>query len=426
MEFPPAFDLSSRGSARIGSARWEVNWRPCDDKTEEAMITAEMIDRVIRFHGDGVPVVSAYFAVPVDPRERTGVQSRVRSQLHEIRPMTGDETLNRRARLSLRADLDRIENLAAEERHKPGTLAVFSCSDRDLLEEFGLPRTIHDRIVVDATPWVRPLLAVLDEYHRYCVAVVDKGSAQLWELYMDEMCEVARTRDRTLRKPNYAAGLAEDRVRNKADELSKRHFRKVAAQLDELFRTDGHELLIVGGHQEEIPAFLNFLPNDLRGKVAGTFTLDPGTATRADIRQNADAIVESYEREEERRMVTEVVEKVATGGFGALGLGPCLWAGSIAAVDSLLIQEGATAPGVICDRDGWLALSGDTCPLCGEPTRKTSDVIDELVEAVIEEGGSIEHALADTELKEHLVGAALRFPLPPNPTTWLNAGNGGP
>jgi peptide chain release factor subunit 1 len=381
------------------------------------MITAEMIDRVIRFHGDGLPVVSTYLGVPVDPHDRDGLRSRVRSLIHEMRAVTGAQTLDRRVRLSLRDDIQRIEAVAAEEWHRPGTLAVFSCSDRDLFEEFGLPHAVRDRFVVDETAWVRPLLAVLDEYHRYCVAVVDKGAAQLWELYMDEMREVSRTRDRILRKPNYAAGLAEDRVRNKADELSKRHFRKVTAHLDELFRTDGYELLIIGGHQEEIPAFLSFLPNNLQRKVAGTFTLDPGTATRADIRQNADAIVESYELDEERRLVAEVAEKSATGGLGALGLKTCLWAGSVAGIGYLLVQDGAVAEGVVCDRDGWLALSGAVCPLCGEPSRKTVDVIDELVEAVINEGGSIEHVLADTELKEHLVGAALRFPLPPGPSS---------
>jgi peptide chain release factor subunit 1 len=81
------------------------------------------------------------------------------------------------------------------------------------------------------------------------------------------------------------------------------------------------------------------------------------------------------------------------------------------------LHDGATATRVICDRDGWLALSSDTCLLDGAPTRRTSDVINELVEAVIDEGGSIEHVRADTALKDHLVGASLRFPLPPTPST---------
>jgi peptide chain release factor subunit 1 len=54
-------------------------------------------------------------------------------------------------------------------------------------------------------------------------------------------------------------------------------------------------------------------------------------------------------------------------------------------------------------------------PLCGRPTRHAADVIDELVEAVIDAGGSIEHVQAETALQEHAVAASLRFPLPPLP-----------
>jgi peptide chain release factor subunit 1 len=87
----------------------------------------------------------------------------------------------------------------------------------------------------------------------------------------------------------------------------------------------------------------------------------------------------------------------------------------VAAVQKLAVQEGAEAPGVVCDRDGWMALSGASCPLCGQPTRATADVLDELVEAVIDDSGSIAHVRVDTELRRHLVGARLRFPLPPTP-----------
>jgi hypothetical protein len=253
---------------------------------------------------------------------------------------------------------------------------------------------------------------VLDEYHRSCVLVIDKGSARVWEIYLD-MREVSRFSDRVLRKPNYAAGLAEDRVRNKADELGKRHYRRVVEVLDEPFRADGYDLLIVGGHDHELPQFLEFLPGDLRGRVAGTFSIDPATAPVAEIRAAAAAIMERYERDEERRLVSDVLEKAATSQFTALGLDSCLWAGTVAAIQTMLVQEGATAPGVVCDESGWLALSGAVCPLCGKPARHAPDVIDELVQAVIDEGGSIKHVEADTKLADYVVAALLRFPPPP-------------
>jgi peptide chain release factor subunit 1 len=70
-------------------------------------------------------------------------------------------------------------------------------------------------------------------------------------------------------------------------------------------------------------------------------------------------------------------------------------------------------PGVVCDASAWFAIDGDACPLCGAPMRRTPDVIDELLEAVIDEGGAIHHVRADTELRKHVAAAHLRFALPP-------------
>jgi hypothetical protein len=55
------------------------------------------------------------------------------------------------------------------------------------------------------------------------------------------------------------------------DEQSKRHFRRVAGVIDQLPHTDGYDVLVVGGHEYELPEFLRLLPHELRGRVAGTF-----------------------------------------------------------------------------------------------------------------------------------------------------------
>jgi peptide chain release factor subunit 1 len=62
-----------------------------------------------------------------------------------------------------------------------------------------------------------------------------------------------------------------------------------------------------------------------------------------------------------------------------------------------------------------MALEGEDCPQCGHQLRHTVDVIDELVQKVIDEGGSIVNVTVPTDLTNHTVAAALRFPLPPAP-----------
>jgi peptide chain release factor subunit 1 len=273
---------------------------------------------------------------------------------------------------------------------------------------------VRDRVIVDTTPWVRSLLAVLNEYHRMCVVFVERGEASLWELYQDELREVTRRRDRTLRARHVPASI-EDRARNKAEEITKRHFRDVIATIDALFRTDRLDLLAVGGPQHETPYFVDLLPRHLRDRLAGTFTLDNHPSEAAHVRLCASAILREYEHAEQRRRVTELFRTVAAGGRAALGLTDCLWAGTQTAINELLLEEGAVAPGVVCDNCGWMAVRGRVCPQCGRQLRPVADVLDELTEAVINDSGSIAHISVPTGLGSHLVGAMLRFPLPPLP-----------
>ncbi|HEV7824323.1 MAG TPA: hypothetical protein VGP02_05415 [Mycobacteriales bacterium] len=382
------------------------------------MITAETIDRIARFDSHGLPVVSVYVEVPVDPRDRKDLRGRTVGLLQQIESLERGDDLDHDARMSVRGDLTRIREAVATDEFDSRGVAFFSCSGADLFEEITLPRPIHDQVMVDQTPWVRPMLAVLDEYHRCGVVIVDTRSAQVWELYQDELREEERVRDKYVRKDDLAGGwqgYAEWPVRNRAAELSLRHFRHVASVLANLDRTQRYDVLVVGGHAPELPLFLDRLPRHLREKVIGTFEVDPNTVDRGVIKEHAGRILEEYEREQERRQVAEVLERAAEGRPAAIGLRQTLWAGSMSAVRHLLVQENATEPGRVCDNCGWLGLTGDACPVCGTGLRHTPDVIDELVQAVIDESGTVEHVRADTELRQHVVVASLRFPLPPQP-----------
>ncbi len=64
-----------------------------------------------------------------------------------------------------------------------------------------------------------------------------------------------------------------------------------------------------------------------------------------------------------RPMKYQVLELAAAGGLAALGPQDCLWEGSMAAIDMLLVRDGTTVPGVVCDQSRWLAASGDLCPV---------------------------------------------------------------
>jgi hypothetical protein len=97
--------------------------------------------------------------------------------------------------MSLRGDIDRIKTAVGEERWPPAAIAIFACSGRGLYTEVPLPEHVPDRVIVDATPHARPMLALLAEHPRSCVAVVDRATGRFCELYQDELSELDKVTD---------------------------------------------------------------------------------------------------------------------------------------------------------------------------------------------------------------------------------------
>ena len=383
------------------------------------MIDPEVVERLLRFSSEDAPVISVYLAVPADPGELRGVETRLHSMLKPVRELGESDVLGHVERESLRHDLDRVLEVANRARELEGRgIGIFACQHAALYEEIVVPRRVRDRAVVDATPYLRPLFAVLDESHRYCVVVVDREQAWIYEFYMGELEDASRVRGRALRKPDYAGGwqgYKEHTVHDKAQQLARRHYRDTAGRVDEVMRRTGAELLVLGGHEETVAEFRHFLPNQLQSRIAGSFAVDPGTMSPGQVRERADEVVDDYERDEERRLVDEALERVAAGGLGATGLEWCLMATNEHAVQLLLVHDDEQAPGRACENCGWLGLEGEECPVCGQRTRKAADVIEEMSATVVDTSGRVEHVYADTPLAQLVAAAFLRFPVP-NPS----------
>jgi peptide chain release factor subunit 1 len=287
---------------------------------------------------------------------------------------------------------------------------------------------------------VRPIAALLDKAYRACVVTLDRGRAVLWEYQVDRLEPIEELDDPVLRTSDYTGGRwggRENTTQHKVEELAKQHFRRVVDRLEHLFFPEQdpevqyqtvvegrsgqaagadqrYDVLVVAEHGDQVPGFLDELPDRLRQKLAGTFT-DPSVDDRGVLKGGAAAVLDRWERDRERQQVEHVLELEAMGGLGVTGLHACLWAASSKAIGTLLLQEGDGAPGVVCDVCGWLGETGDTCPVSGDQLRHTPDVVDQLLQSVLRDSGEV-RTVADSSLPEGRSPAAhLRFPLPPEP-----------
>jgi len=254
---------------------------------------------------------------------------------------------------------------------------------------------------------------VLDHFHRYCAVVIDRRTASIYRFYMGELESWEEIAEEEVRKDNYGgfAGYAEQRVRAHAGVVAQRLFRTTADRVEELRKESTFDMLVVGGNQANVDGFVAELPATLSDRLVGTFTLDPGTASPADIRGHCREQARAYDRRLDEAMVEELMDAAGVGVRAVLGLDRALDAANQKAIDRLLIDAVDTLPGVVCTGCGWLAKVGGSCVACGAATAVVPDLFDSIAEAARADGGTVRYVLAATPLGRMEVGATVRFPV---------------
>jgi peptide chain release factor subunit 1 len=376
------------------------------------MLTKETVDRIRRMRGNSFPVLSVYLNLGLDGRESASVGARLRDMLKPIRASCA--SLDHRAATSLRRDIDEVMDLEKRMASEIGHgVAVFSCAGAGFFEYLSLPRKLWDVAVADAKPYTRPLDALLDEFHRYCAVVVDRRRSRIYEFYMGELEAWHETVEEGRLRSNFGGwyGLAEYGARNHAEEVAHRHYRETARLIGELFEERGFDILLLGGHKGSVDEFKPFLPCWLADLVAGSFVVDPHSATPATITEHCTRLEEAYERSLERNVVDELFGRTHTH-LTSVGLAHTLDAANARAIDVLLVDAGRVAEGVACSACAWLGLFEPVCPFCRADTRAVTDIIDHIARRAVEDGAAVEHVFGDTALRGHRVGALLRFPAP--------------
>src|SRR5262249_30662771 len=135
----------------------------------------------------------------------------------------------------VRADLDRVVNLASELRSN-GThgKAIFACASRKFWREFDLPPQLGmTQVKVDRHFHLRPLSQLLSANPRLAVALVDRHRARLFELRMGELRElegISHPLSQRGHSEGYA-GFEGGHAQRRVEDEALHHYRNVAEAL---------------------------------------------------------------------------------------------------------------------------------------------------------------------------------------------------
>jgi peptide subunit release factor 1 (eRF1) len=386
-------------------------------------ITREQIRELAEFQDEKSCAVSFYFQ-PSTPRNKAHkeetilVKDLVRDALRSL------ETKDKKD--GARSDTDRILQLSDELRSN-GThgKAVFACAAKKVWREYDLPASLPaTQLFVDRRFHLKPIAHLLGASPLLGVVLVDRHRARIFELRLGELTEredLFHPLSRKGRSDGYAGydgGHAQRRVEDEA----RQHFKNVAEALKDLLEKGVFEKWILACQDAHLSLLEPQLHSYVSQALIGRFHADLAHITRDEIRTHAQQIVEQWQGDRLRELVSHALGEARSNGRGVTGLRRVLRSLELGEVQTLLVGENLQAHAVECTGCGHIdAHLVSFCPVCGRATQEIVDVGEAILPWVIRRDVETFYLKDDTDFdKVGNVAALLRFrseKVPPISTT---------
>src|SRR3954453_1664374 len=307
--------------------------------------------------------------------------------------------------MALRDDVERVrEVLLDSDIAANGTraVAVYACGPEGLLEVIRLRRPVENRVVLDRTPCVEPLVMQgTDE--RWMVLLANRRAARLFFGPGDALEETDRIID-DVHQQHSQGGWSQLRYQRSVEKDVSDHLQRTADLAFDLYKKQGADGVLIGVPGELLSDFKGKLHPYLIERVAGKISVDVENASLDDVCGAAGEAITAHVMRCEREALDRLAQGVGTGGRGAAGIAEVLDALNQARVETLLISENFRASGRV-DFQAGLLLPEDAED--GEPVE---DIVEPAIEKAIEQSANAMVVRHHTDL-ETLggIGAVLRF-----------------
>ena len=340
--------------------------------------------------------------------------SQIRSLIDEAaRVLEAREELEHEDKLALREDLTRIDDfLTSADAPFQGAraLAIFCASRDDLFEVVQLPKPLEARIVIDARPYIEPMVAAAAQRH-WLVALVNRRSGRILAGSPATLRERQRVESDSHGQHDQG-GWSQARYERSVEKDADDHLREAAEALERRWRRERFDRVAIGGPQEVVARFEELLGKELRAQLApGRVQVDLSSAGDAEVREAVEALVE----EDDRRSELEALERLADGvgaGRGAVaGVKDTIDALNERRVQTLLLSAGFDQPAGRCPTCGLLVVGGaGGCPADGSSLEELEHLREAAVEAAIVQDADVRVIVHHLDRAPRGgIGALLRF-----------------
>ena len=285
---------------------------------------------------------------------------------------------------------------------RDNNLALFASKKYNFLKAVVLPVEIHNSLVVDSSPYIRPLARIQDEYESFTLVLINTNYAKLYSLSMGAV-DATKNLSSNIMNKHKKGGQSQARFQRLRTGAIHAFYKEVEEALENI----ADKQIILTGPGQAKHQFYDILPKHLKERIIDQF--DISIDDEQQLLEKSIHLISKNEEHKSTQALQHLKAEILKDGLAVYGLDETLKAVQNGQVDLLLIEKDYKVKGCLCENCQILKAGPiKECPICGGPTTE-ADVIEEIIEFAHRTNAEIEFT-SDEELAQlgH-IGGILRY-----------------
>ncbi len=281
-------------------------------------------------------------------------------------------------------------------------IAIFASEKHQLFKSISLPMTINNVLVVDSSPYIRPLARIADEWESFALVLLNSHQAKIFSIELGK-AEQQKKLSSDIMNKHKKGGWSQARFQRIRKGAIHDFFTEVKNYLEQITE---NQIVIAGPGTAKVQ-FKEMLPKHIAKRIIDVIDIN---ITKEDeiIKQSLELISEKEERTSENT-VKQLKQEILKNGLAVYGFEDTLEAAQNGQIDVLIIEKDFHLKGCLCEHCQILK-SGPVkdCPVCGNSTTE-ADMIEEIIEFAERTDATIEFTDDEEMPKLGHIGGLLRY-----------------
>ena len=282
------------------------------------------------------------------------------------------------------------------------SIAVFASRKHNFLKTVSLTVEVDNALIVDSSPYLRPLARIQDEWESFTLVLISSNYAKIFSVSLGKM-DHEKTLSKDIMNKHKKGGWSQARF----NRLRRGAIHAFLKEVEEVLVKISDTQIVLAGPGNTKVQFKDMISKNLNERIVEI--IDVSIDDEKELMKESINLIAERERQQSYAALQQLKGEILKDGLATYGIKETLQAVKNGQVELLLIEKDYKPRGWICEHcqvtDEGIQT---TCPYCGKRTSEV-DVVEEILEFAERTDADIEFTDDKELVNLGHVGAILRF-----------------